>query len=509
MRLLFPLALLLAAIPLDLAAQPPFRPRIPKTWDRAALAEWATPLAKLNQRPAHITSAQYYGLPVEDLRTYPVYAPGREPAGYWRMLETIGPKPLLDPSQLKTEADWIAAGRRVFDEVDFLHLRTRDPKYIREAREGSAAPSRVLADGTLFGLRWVPTRDGVALSSSNCSFCHTLYLPNGARVPGAPFRTLAPRPPETFRVWPIISRVQSELGVLVGSPPFFLAGEPVGMRLYQAYGVPWIPDDPHARLKTATQREYEDMDLAARASGGLPRWNGSILFPAKTPDLIGIRERKYIDHTATHLHRDIGDLMRYAALVTSAEATAFGPHRMLAEGSKPSRARLSDQALYALALYLYSLEPPPNPNPFDGNAAAGQEVFQREGCPACHTPPLYTNNKLTLAEGYARPANPPAALDVLPLSVGTDPALALLTRKGTGYYKVPSLKGLWYRGRYLHDGSVASLEEMFDPGRLRESHLPGGWRPLGTSTRAIRGHEFGLKLNATDRARLLAFLKTL
>src|SRR3712207_8953345 len=54
------------------------------------------------------------------------------------------------------------------------------------------------------------------------------------------------------------------------------------------------------------------------------------------------------------------------------------------------------------------------------------------------------------------------------VSVGTDPGLALHTRKGTGYYKVPSLKGLWYRGRYLHHGAVASLEEMFNPDRSEE-----------------------------------------
>ena len=53
--------------------------------------------------------------------------------------------------------------------------------------------------------------------------------------------------------------------------------------------------------------------------------------------------------------------------------------------------------------------------------------------------------------------------------------LALKTRKGTGYYKVPSLKGVWYRGRYLHDGSVASLEEMFNPDRLKDTHVPGGF----------------------------------
>ena len=54
-------------------------------------------------------------------------------------------------------------------------------------------------------------------------------------------------------------------------------------------------------------------------------------------------------------------------------------------------------------------------------------------------------------------------------------ALALKTRKDTGYYKVPSLKGVWYRGRYLHDASVKSLEEMLNPVRLSESFVPSGF----------------------------------
>jgi hypothetical protein len=92
--------------------------------------------------------------------------------------------------------------------------------------------------------------------------------------------------------------------------------------------------------------------------------------------------------------------------------------------------------------------------------------------------------------------------------VGTDPGPALATRNGTGYYKVPSLKGVWYRGHYLHDGSVASLEEMFDPDRLKNTHVPGGWSEPGTRTRAIKGHEFGLRLPEKKRAELLAFLRT-
>jgi cytochrome c peroxidase len=95
------------------------------------------------------------------------------------------------------------------------------------------------------------------------------------------------------------------------------------------------------------------------------------------------------------------------------------------------------------------------------------------------------------------------------MSVGTDPGLATKTRKGTGYYKVPSLKGLWYRGHYLHDGSAASLEEMFDPNRLKDDHIPGGWTPLGTKRRAISGHPFALSLRDQEREQLLAFLRTL
>jgi hypothetical protein len=51
------------------------------------------------------------------------------------------------------------------------------------------------------------------------------------------------------------------------------------------------------------------------------------------------------------------------------------------------RARRSDEALYALALYIYALKPPLNPNPFDDQAKASQAIFTRENCPLCHTPP--------------------------------------------------------------------------------------------------------------------------
>jgi hypothetical protein len=467
------------ACPIIASADDPRQRRldIPKVWDEAALADWATSLVGLNLPPTHISAREYHSLRVENLRTYPVYFPGREPPGYWERLQRIGPKPLIEPDKLVTEGDWVAAGRIVFDEADDLHLRTFDAKFIAEARDRESleqARARPLPDGTVVGMRWVPTDRGVALSFSNCSFCHVRYLPDGTRIPGAPFRTVAPRWPATFRVWPLISRVQFESRVVTGATPFLMGTEPVGMWLYRAYGVPWRKDEQNDRLKALTKDEYETLDLVFRASGGIPRWNGSLYHPAKIPDLIGIKDRKYLDHTATHLHRGVGDLMRYAALVSFAETADFGPHHVLARDTKRVSARLPDEALYALALYIYSLRPPVNPNPFDESARAGEKIFAREGCVRCHKPPQYTNNRVTLASGFDPPEDSAAHLDILRASVGTDPGLALETRKGTGYYKVPTLKGVWYRGHYLHDGSLASLEEMFDPERVKKTYVPGG-----------------------------------
>src|SRR4029079_17892096 len=157
----------------------------------------------------------------------------------------------------------------------------------------------------------------------------------------------------------------------------------------------------------------------------------------------------------------------------------------------------------------YSLTPPRNPNAFDATAARGKEVFERIGCARCHTPPLYTNNMLTPALGFTVPTADPAEYDVLRVSVGTDPRLTLQTRRGTGDYKVPSLKGLWYRGPFEHNGSVASLEDWFDPRRLSDDYVPTGFVGYGVKTRPVRGHEFGLRLSSEDKAALISFLNTL
>jgi hypothetical protein len=50
---------------------------------------------------------------------------------------------------------------------------------------------------------------------------------------------------------------------------------------------------------------------------------------------------------------------------------------------------------------------------------------------------------------------------------------------------------------------------MFDPARLQDDFVPSGFMPPGLKSRAVKGHEFGLKLKANDKADLMAFLRSL
>jgi hypothetical protein len=278
---------------------------------------------------------------------------------------------------------------------------------------------------------------------------------------------------------------------------------------------------PGGDSKPENQFEKMSVDNFASAHEAIPpgvlaRHRSNPAYPVQVPDLIGVKDRRYLDRSGLQLHRSLVDLMRYAALNQGGDDLArfgeFLPIALVFDGKLPdpsTQTRYSDEQLYALALYLYALKPPPNPNMFDAQAARGKAVFEREGCAGCHTPPLYTNNKLTPADGFKVPAEHRQKYDILGMSVGTDANLTLKTRRGTGYYKVPSLKGVWYRGPFEHSGSVATLEDWFDPRRLRDDYVPTGFKGHGMKTRAVKGHEFGLDLSAENRKALIAFLKTL
>jgi mono/diheme cytochrome c family protein len=273
------------------------------------------------------------------------------------------------------------------------------------------------------------------------------------------------------------------------------------------FEMPWLDNDPNRR---AREMSLDELVAAGDAipAGVTARAFTSMLYPPQIPDIIGVEERRYLDHSGLVRQREIGDLMRYSSLVT--DMTKYSRHGDLEPQATPMAGkgvRYSDAQLYALAKYLYSLKPPENPHTFDGRASKGKAVFEREGCAGCHTPPLYTNNKLVPVEGFTPQADSPDA--ILGRTIGLDPHTTLATLKGTGYYKVPSLKGVWYRGPFEHNGSVATLEDWFDAARLREDYRPTGFKGGGVETRAVPGHRFGLDLGAEEKEALIAFLKTL
>lgn len=472
---------------------------VPRLWDKQALETWATPLAS-GITPSYLTPEEYYAKPVDNLRTYPVYHPDREPPGYREELLRRGPQPLIEPQKLRNEADWIEAGRRVFEELDTPAMRSDDPQVLAHFSDGKAVDKyrddghdTMSVDGVLLDYRWVVERDGkLKLGVSSCFGCHTRVLPDGSLLPGAPCNFDLSDAPVLGRLF---------------EPMRLVPGASAGKEFYAQFGVPWLADDPHKRFESMSDEELGA--FMAQDSGEPPgtmfaRFNGSPLFKTRMADLRGVRDRKFLDATGTHLNRGPADIARYGILVEYAESGRWGPHRMVGEHTL-GYVRPPDEAMYAMALYIWSLAPATSPHPFDERAARGREIFEAEGCVKCHTPPLYTNNKLVPVPGF----EPPEREDVSERRVGTDARLALQTRKGTGYYKVPSLRGLWYRGLYEHNGSVARLEDWFDPARLRDDYVPTGFRGPGVEHRAVPGHEFGLDLAPDEKAALIAFLRTL
>jgi hypothetical protein len=495
--------------------QPAVQPVVPRVWDDHAIATLEVPLANPAGSPKHVSSDFYYRIPVRPVyKTYPVYAPGREPEGYMDWLKQREPEIVWDDAghkpSLRTESDWIAAGEAIFDApIYYTNHRVVALADVRSSEWYQTTDAPVARDGTLPSVRYVVRQKGtVDLGNFACGFCHSRVMPDGSVIKGAQGNF----PFEKSKAWSF--RPSS-------ATPQQLSAKESALRRLDAglFAVPWISPDPLDALKALSFAQL------VSAHGAIPaevigRHRLNLSLPVPVPDLIGVKDRHYLDRTGLQKQGSIADLMRYAALNQGADDLAsyngFVPAEFLGSTARldPTDSvavggRYSDEQLYALSLYLYSLPPPPNPNKMDSVAARGKRIFQSQGCAVCHTPPLYTNNKLTPAEGFQVPEDARAILDVLPTPVGTDPNLTMRTRRGTGYYKVPSIRGVWYRSMFGHNGWCATLEDWFDPNRVRGDYVPTGFRPYGAETFAVKGHVFGLDLSAEDRKALIAFLETL
>jgi cytochrome c peroxidase len=82
----------------------------------------------------------------------------------------------------------------------------------------------------------------------------------------------------------------------------------------------------------------------------------------------------------------------------------------------------------------------------------GLGVFMDVGCPTCHAG-KYVGASMTQKLGLAKP---------WPGDAGAHPGRFAVTKQEVdkGVYKVPTLRNVTLTAPYLHDGSVASLDEM-------------------------------------------------
>ncbi len=101
---------------------------------------------------------------------------------------------------------------------------------------------------------------------------------------------------------------------------------------------------------------------------------------------------------------------------------------------------------------------PPAPLALTAQARDGAAAFERVGCVACHTPAFKTGaNKLGIPEGL----DVPLYSDLLLHDMGAELAdgIRWQGRAGSQDWRTPTLWGLRFRQRFMHDGRASSLED--------------------------------------------------
>jgi CxxC motif-containing protein (DUF1111 family) len=132
------------------------------------------------------------------------------------------------------------------------------------------------------------------------------------------------------------------------------------------------------------------------------------------------------------------------------------------------------------------------PTPLKSNSAArrGRELFGSVGCAGCHIPTLRTGSSPIAALHNKDVA---AYTDMLLHDMGPDLADICLTQASPAEFRTEPLMGLRVATQFLHDGRAKTLEQAIQ--------LHGG--------EGARSRDNFLGLSETERAALIAFLKTL
>jgi mono/diheme cytochrome c family protein len=331
--------------------------------------------------------------------------------------------PLWDGQRPQTLTQWVELGRRVFYEYP-LRPEVFAEHALADPEVARRVGLRAAPDGTWPGVVVFADLDRRARVGITCALCHVALSPSGP-VPGAARRDL-------------------DYGYMRLS--FHRdTGAPLPARL-AARMAEWGPG-----RADITQDDDED--------------------PVAIPDLWGMRGQPFLTQAGTLRHD------HPAALAIRQETQILQANR---ERTRPPR-----ELAWALAMYVYSLEPPPRaPVVEDARVRAGRRTFE-QACTGCHDHPT--------GGGVPVPAQ----------RVGTDPTLALGRARGTGTYRPAPLVRVADAAPYLHHGAVSTLEDLLDPARLRDGSMRG---TLGPGP--VPGHAYGTELPATQRAELVAYLRT-
>ena len=195
-----------------------------------------------------------------------------------------------------------------------------------------------------------------------------------------------------------------------------------------------------------------------------------------------------------------------------AEAEAAGmPHAMLAwSGGARSlpdflagfaivggREPWSPDRLAPLADYIETLRAPDNPAPPDpGLVAEGEALFEADGCTGCHGGPRGSGTRLFDYDEIGTDAAMAGWLD--PDGDGEPCCGVELTAPLTGGIKSPRLTGMWAKRRFLHNGSLASLDQLFC--------LEGPRPAIDTEPLGAGGHTMTCELPTAHKSALIAYL---
>ncbi len=332
--------------------------------------------------------------------------------------------PLWDGRVPTTAGAWIALGERVFFEYPMRSEVFMEWGLTQPALATAVGVERT-SDGAVPGLVVFDNVDGTTRVGITCAICHSA-IRDGALVAGAARRRF------DYGKLRLAYFEQTRSAV-----------EPILAKRMATWG-PGRAD--------VTEDNDED--------------------PVAIPDLWGLRAETVLTQAGTIRH-------------ASPLALAIRQDTQLTQ-SNHQRVRPPKELAWALAMYLYSLAPPPRTTTSDlPTLVRGAAVFATS-CSTCHDSAAYSGRLVPAAR------------------MGTDPALARGQARGTGNYRVAPLLDVANAAPYLHHGAISSLAELLSPERLDAGYRGGRLGPG-----AIPGHTMGTELASRDRAALIAFLEIL